>query len=858
MSGTVFTCCTDHRRAALQDTPALNGIDFLEVDDLLPAELPPDEAAEFAALPMALRGRLLWQRKLTVTFVNPLLPAHLAALTPTTLRIAGGERSDSRNISVSVLATAAQRITLRASARGDGSRYRLSVVGNADTGEPPAVFDPLLFVVDFSFRADCPSDFDCASPCDCADESAPAIDIDYVARDYQTFRRLMLDRIAVLSPEWHERHAADLGITLVELVAYVADYLAYRQDAIATEAYLGTARKRVSVRRHARLVDYPMHDGCNARTWVHIAADETVPATGLLIRRADPVTGVITRFLTRVSGAPVLTVAKGTEAIATQHPEVYEPLTDVTICPQHNTIRFYTWGATECCLPAGATKATLRGALDQLRVGDVVLFEEVRGPDTGNPADADPAHRVAVRLTAVRVTADPLGGRFQTPPVNAPVAVTQIEWGAADALRFPLCVSATVDDALGSRVTLDVSVARGNMVAVDHGGTVADVSFPAVPAPRLQRPAHDTCGCSEQVPESVPVRYRPRLAQRPVTCAEPFVVSGAASALFRRDVHAALPAVYLLSDGTADRWDVRRDLLRSSAAARDFVVEVETDGTASLRFGDGVNGLRPVTGTTFAAHYRVGNGTRGNVGADAIAHISLAVTAGIAFVRNPLPAIGGVDPETVDDVRRFAPVAFRTQERAVTTDDYAMMSERHPQVQDAAATFRWTGSWRTVFVTVDPFGSASRDVVLDPPLPAHLERYRMAGHDIAVDTPRYIPLQIVMQVCAKREYFRADVKRALLEVFSSRRRRDGSAGVFHPDNFTFGQPVYLSTLYAAAHAVDGVDSVRVTVFRRQGTPDPKPLADGVLTFGRLEIARLDNDPNYPDRGTFRLDVAGGK
>ena len=57
-------------------------------------------------------------------------------------------------------------------------------------------------------------------------------------------------------------------MTLVELMAYSADYLSYYQDAVATEAYLGTARRRTSVRRHAKLLDYPMHDGGNARAWV--------------------------------------------------------------------------------------------------------------------------------------------------------------------------------------------------------------------------------------------------------------------------------------------------------------------------------------------------------------------------------------------------------------------------------------------------------------------------------------------------------------------------------------------------------------------------------------------------------------
>src|SRR3954449_6546016 len=97
--------------------------------------------------------------------------------------------------------------------------------------------------------------------------------IDYMAKDYESFRQLMLDRLSATLPGWQERHASDLGITLVETLAYVADYLSYYQDAVATEAYLGTARQRISVRRHAKLIDYQVHEGCNARAWIYIETD---------------------------------------------------------------------------------------------------------------------------------------------------------------------------------------------------------------------------------------------------------------------------------------------------------------------------------------------------------------------------------------------------------------------------------------------------------------------------------------------------------------------------------------------------------------------------------------------------------
>jgi len=91
------------------------------------------------------------------------------------------------------------------------------------------------------------------------------------------------------------------------------------------------------------------------------------------------------------------------------------------------------------------------------------------------------------------------------------------------------------------------------------------------------------------------------------------------------------------------------------------------------------------------AGYRIGNGARGNVGAGSLAHI-VTRHVEIESVFNPLPARGGADPESLPTVRQNAPAAFRVQQRAVTPADYAEVAQRHPLVQRAAATPRWTGS----------------------------------------------------------------------------------------------------------------------------------------------------------------------
>jgi baseplate J-like protein len=844
----IFSCCDERRRAYVRDHGVVNGvsyngIDFLEVLDV-------DAASESER-----------QRILLVHFIKPLAAG---ALTKNNVLIEGGERI--RGITVVALSVGAgpqaNVLTVEVDRRGDFSTYTLRLVhdvldAKAGGGQPPPGFDPVLSSVAFSFKVECPSDFDCRPTHICPPEAREEPEIDYLAKDYNSFRQLMLDRMSVVMPQWRERNAADLGVALVEMLAYVGDHLSYRQDVVATEAYLDTARRRVSVRRHALLVDYFMHDGCNARAWVQVQTD----SDDVLVKRG-------TRFLTRVDGlAHAVDPAKDSEArqrIDAARPDAFETMYDATLFQAHNEIGFYTWRDERCCLPAGATSATLKGDLSKtLHAGDVLVFEEIVGPLTGHAGDADPAHRHAVRLTRVGSSQDPL---FLDPPGGTdPQRVTEIEWHTDDALPFPLCISARTNLAA---YCPKVSVALGNIVLADHGRTVVKESLGIVPAAKLALATAGGGHCAERSGVSLPSRFMPVLKQQPLTQAarrrarspsaqqlarDP---NASASAEFRWEMRDVLPAIHL-EDTDGGFWKPQRDLLSSNAFAAEFVAEVDDDGRATLRFGDDRSGRRATPEVEFEATYRVGNGASGNVGADALAHV-VTTDNRITGVRNPMPARGGGDPESIERVRQNAPSAFRIQERAVTPKDYVEVAERHREVQQAAATVRWTGSWRTIFLTVDRRGGRSVDPDFEQDLRLHLERYRMAGQDIEIDGPQFVPLEIEMTVCVKPGYFRGDVKAALLLVFSSTIRPDGEPGQFHPDNFSFGQPVYLSKLYAAAQAVEGVRFVTIEKFQRLGRDSRRALDDGVLKLGRLEIARLDNDPSFAERGVLRLTMEGGR
>ena len=87
-----------------------------------------------------------------------------------------------------------------------------------------------------------------------ADRTRPPID--YLAKDFDSFRRALLEFSALRYPAWQERSEADFGVMFLEVLASVADDLSYQQDRIAAEAWLETATERRSLVRLARLVDY--------------------------------------------------------------------------------------------------------------------------------------------------------------------------------------------------------------------------------------------------------------------------------------------------------------------------------------------------------------------------------------------------------------------------------------------------------------------------------------------------------------------------------------------------------------------------------------------------------------------------
>ncbi len=531
------------------------------------------------------------------------------------------------------------------------------------------------------------------------------LSIDYMAKDYQSFRQLMLDRLSQMNPMWKETNPADMGIALVELLAYVGDYLSYYQDAVATEAYLGTARKRVSVKRHAWLLGYDMHEGHNARTWVffEVKKPTTIPKGTKLITTSPADTADTRAFITLDEYEKL----RKTEF-------VFETQFTKRMYPSLDKIAVHTCGKTATCIPEGSTSAILQNknnilleklcsesnlesqkdkikevfredfgqiwvddnSIVELRKnsivlrnqeethqaefeltsdnatplqidgkivrelyiqkdcrgkkrvcflalnpGDVIIFEETKNSEK---TCEELTKRWAVKLTDVKPS---ICEQTQKP-------VVKIKWIKEDATPFPF----RLNKRASNKVVIN-TIIRGNITLADHGDTGTETIT-----------LHGN-------------QAKTKICKAPISHSTKYTSVEPASKIGQTSPTNSLPDIFLIelnreNEEKKTKWLPKKDLLSYNRAKKEFKLEIADDGTSTLLFKKFSRERRP---RTFKAIFRIGNGSAGNVGTNSINRIvenPLANFSQDVRVFNPLPAIGGVDPEDVEIVRHLAPAVF--------------------------------------------------------------------------------------------------------------------------------------------------------------------------------------------------------
>jgi hypothetical protein len=833
------------RRSKLLAPPGntlLNGIDFVEIAD---------DA----------------QTRLVVHFLNDVAVENKLTGTP---MITGGETiptvdvqpvqagdwgHDDRHVT----------LTLRVAAPGDFSFYTLRI--------PSEKLDPFFDHAIFTFKARCPSDLDCQPPpvvCPAVQADVPPID--YLAKDFLSFRQALLDFSAFRYPNWQERSEADFGMMFLEALSAVADELSYTQDRVAAEAALVTATQRRSTVRHARLVDYEPAPAVSASVLLQFDVGpnaKDIPDGVRAIAQGPDGTPIV--FETGSSLATRIDLATGQLS-------ANRPTTPASPLWNRVAIRPYWLDDSQRCLRQGATEMLVLGHGYDFQPGQMLLI------DTSGESSADPPIREIVHLVEVHEKTkegeplcDPLftqpfepGGPpwltclVSPPAAQEPTAYTRIVWAAGDALQHDhdLCRTAL----------------SGNIVAATQGYTVSNETFVVAPGPGdPSMPTIVRTGPRPTLPDGTPGTSPP---QHQYTLASALGGTRVAwlPAAPDQPTGGPVPEIVLLAHGQAgpaQSWSWFRRLLDAGVfdaafaftldAARYRVIGRNSDGSLqfeydgeqgdTIRFGDGTFGLVPADGTRFTAVYRVGAGSAGNVSPGAVSQTDPgdAASAGLTGVINPLAATGGSDAEPLQRIRRLAPQAFRAQLfRAVIPQDYEASAEELSWVERAGTVFRWTGSWLTVFTTPEPRTAELPSVDQRTGLIDLLNRRRMAGYESYVPDPRYVSIDLAIELCASAEAYRGDVEAAVIAALAL------PDGFFAHGNFTFGQPLERSRLEAAIQAAPGVAGVLCIRYRlRNRSPVFAELPNSIAVAAD-QIIRCDNDPSAAEHGFLRVTVSGGK
>jgi hypothetical protein len=278
------------------------------------------------------------------------------------------------------------------------------------------------------------------------------------------------------------------------------------------------------------------------------------------------------------------------------------------------------------------------------------------------------------------------------------------------------------------------------------------------------------------------------------------------------------------------RWSEVPSLYRQPADAQVYVIQRNPDLSATVRFGDGVNGARLTTGNgNVVATYRYGSGAASPPAGRLTTIIKRQ--ANLAAIHNPVAVLGGRDPQSPADVKTNAPASVFSFGRAISAADYEAIASQAAGVTRAKAY--WTfdaGTQRTlvkIYVNDDAGGVAAASQALagadDPNRPVTVSPAQAIG----------VSVTCTLLVAADRAV--SDVVTAATAAFS-----DPGTGAFSPAQMGIGQRLYRSHVEAAL-TVPGVVAVhQLSVTWTAAAPRPLEL----IFFRQLDQAADPGEGAY--------------
>lgn len=580
--------------------------------------------------------------------------------------------------------------------------------------------------------------------------------------------------IPSLVPEWTNHNVSDPGVALIELFAWMSEQVIFRLNQVPEKLYV---------------------------EFLNLLGMTPFPASAAQVPLTFRLAGIPDEAVVVPAGTEVTTATDGGIVFVTRDDlRIIQPRIDAAVTSRGDTgftdvlaaLR-YDRDTVTCFSSAPAAPG------DAFNLGfDVSLATQVvelRIDTAERGVGVDPANPPIVweawsgeHWIPAQLLRDTTGGlnrsgavRLIVPDAHEPLVLGGVRsyW-----IRVRLL------DAAPGQPTFATSPKLVSVAAVSLGGTTV--------AEHSHLVAGEVVGTSDGTPGQ-----RFTLGHRPV--------------LPRRDDE----QVVVVVDGQSHRYDEVEDFASSGPADRHVSIDGATgmiEFGPRIRYPDGTaaqHGMVPPFGAqvTMSA-YRYGGGTRGNVGAETLTSLRTAIPY-VDSVTNLVPARGGVDPETVEEVKTRGPRTLRTGQRAVTASDYEQLTlESSPQVARARC-LEPASAQEPVRVLVvptnerDPQNYTLDDFALPTELFAtvrdHLEARRTLGATVRVSAPYYQGVSVIVRLRAAAGRAPAAVRERVADAIA--RFLGPLHGGPHGTGWPFDTNLTATTLTTMLEDVPGVSAV---------------------------------------------------
>lgn len=299
--------------------------------------------------------------------------------------------------------------------------------------------------------------------------------------------------------------------------------------------------------------------------------------------------------------------------------------------------------------------------------------------------------------------------------------------------------------------------------------------------------------------------------------------------------------VYVYEDGvTPTPWNQVVDVTVAETNTSTYSVSVNADNETQVLFGTSLAGRVPPTNAKITATYSTTSGADGNIPENKITSFKLSQPTGLAIVSST-SATGGSSGESIDSIKSSLKATIKSQDRAVTINDFVDLALRIPNVYRATAEYQPSNAGGgSVTIYGMPYISNYETYNLDTvtvdtdvrnQIVSSIQPLAMLGVTVlTAPSITLVPKTITATIYVDSSYVNNAVKNTVTNALDA---------LFNLGTLEFGEDLQVGDVYQTIHSVEGVLYATLT--------GSIPIVSGASPTANQLIRK----------GTFNLTATGG-